>query len=523
MTTVNYQLERENIMKTIIEITNQLKKASLFHEFIFNQQYLTSLPKDLNQAKITHLSYNSLDPDLSAETLFIIKGTSFKKEYLEQAIKQGVNFYISEIDYEIPNTVAIIVDQVELAMATIARYFYDFPDQNIILIGVTGTKGKTTTSYFLRDILSHPDMPAGLINSQEIFTGKQTVESTLTTPESLDTYRYLKEMVDSGLKYCVLEASSQGYKKNRLYLLEFDYAIFLNFSPDHIGTGEHESMNDYFYCKRQLLHHAKHLILNNELEQIDFIIQDAKENNANLQEIFCFAEAPNEKVDYTFKSTDINHFTLFNQIENWQQEIELAILGHYNHENAMASLIVGDILGENINEMAAKIKQTTVSGRFEVFKKDNQIIIVDSAHNETSFRNVIQSARQYFGANRPISVLGNASGDKAENRRAGFARVFNETKPRKVYIAEDSPNFSTTAEIGQEIIDETKKLDATIPFDTTYQDDRPKQIYKALSEMEPNEIVFILGKGSETSQRICGKAEPYVGDRVVVETWLENN
>lgn len=510
-------------MKTIIEITNQLKKASLFHEFIFNQQYLTSLTKDLNQSEITHLSYNSLDSELNAETLFIAKGANFKKDYLIQATNQGVKFYISEIDFEIPDTIAIIVDQVELAMATIARYFYDFPDQKIKIIGVTGTKGKTTTSYFLKDILSHPNLPAGLINSQEIITGKQTVESTLTTPESLDTYRYLNEMVESGLKYCVLEASSQGYKKNRLYLLEFDYAIFLNFSPDHVGTGEHESMNDYFYCKRQLLHHSKYLILNNELDQLDFIIQDAKENNANLQKIFCFAKEPNQKADYTFKSTDINHFTMFNKTKNWQQEIELSMFGHYNHENAMASLIVGDVLGEDIDEMTTKIKQTTVSGRFEVYKKDNQIIIVDSAHNETSFRNVIQSAQKYFGSERPISILGNASGDKAENRRAGFARVFNETKPRKVYIAEDSPNFSTTAEIGQEIINETKKLDPTIQFDTTYQDDRPKQIHKALSEMESNEIAFILGKGAEKGQRVCGKVEPYIGDRVVVENWLKNN
>lgn len=510
-------------MKTIIELTNQLKQQSLFHEFILNQQYLTSLPVELNQHQITHLSYNSLDPELTNTTLFIVKGAHFKKEYLAQAVDQGVQFYISEIDFEIPDTVAIIVDQIELAMATVARYFYDYPDQKIKVIGVTGTKGKTTTSYFLKDILSHPDLPAGLINSKQVITGKQTLESTLTTPESLDTYRYLSEMVDSNLKYCVLEASSQGYKKNRLYLLEFDYAIFLNFSPDHVGTGEHESMNDYFYCKRQLLHHAKNIILNKQLDQLDFLIQDAKENNPLLQQVFLFAEEPNDEADYTFKSTDINHFTMYNPAENWAQEVELAMLGYYNHDNAIASLIVGDLLGEELDEMTAKIKQTNVSGRFEVYKKDNQIIVIDSAHNETSFRNVIESARQYYGIERPISILGNASGNKAENRRAGFARVFNEMKPRKVYIAEDSPNFSTTAEIGQEIINETKKLDPNIEFDTTYQDDRPKQIRKALAEMKSNEIAFILGKGTDKTQRIRGKLEPYVGDEVVVESWLEKN
>lgn len=507
-------------MKTITDLVKQLKKKNLFHEYILNKKYSISLSESLSNRKINHLSYNSLDEGLSKETLFIVKGANFKKEYLIKAIKQGVKFYVSEIDLEIPDTIAIIVDDSELAMACLGQYFYNFPEEKITLIGVTGTKGKTTTSYFLKDILSHSDLPAGLINSKEVITGKNTFEANLTTPESLDTYRYLSEMVESGLKYCVLEASSQGYKKNRLHLLRFDYAIFLNFSPDHVGTGEHESMNDYFYCKRQLLHHSDTIILNNKLDQLDFIIQDAEENNKQLKQVVTFAEEPDSLANYTFKSTDINHFTVTNKNNNKELSIELAMLGYYNHENATASLIVGDLLDENPEAMRKKIKQTDVSGRFEVYKKDNQIIIIDSAHNETSFRNVIQSARKYYGQDRPISILGNASGNKAENRRPGFARVYAEEQPRKVYIAEDSPNFSTTAEIGQEIILETKKLDPTIEFDVTFQDDRPKQIRKALSEMEENEIAFILGKGTDKTQRILGKLEAYIGDDQVVEEWL---
>lgn len=508
-------------MKTIIELTKKLKDHKLFHEYILNKKYLRSLPDQLENHKINYLSYNSLDEELSNESLFIVKGSNFKKEYLMRAINKGVQFYVSEIDFEIPDVLAIIVSDIELAMASLAQYFYDFPEEKIKIIGVTGTKGKTTSTYFLKDILSHSNLPAGLINSKEVITGKNTLEATLTTPESLDTYRYLSEMVESGLKYCVLEVSSQGYKKNRLHLLRFDYAIFLNFSPDHVGTGEHESMNDYFYCKRQLLHHSNNIILNKNLDQLDFIIQDTKENNSQLERIICFSEEPDDQTDYSFVSTDINHFTLINKENNHKTAVELSMLGYYNHENASASLIVGDLLGEKIEEMVDKIKKTDVSGRFEVYKKDNKVIVIDSAHNETSFRNVIQSARKYYGQERPISILGNASGNKAENRRPGFARVYNEEKPRKVYIAEDSPNFSSTAEIGQEIMAETKKLDPTIEFDTTFQDDRPKQIHKALSEMKENEILFILGKGTDKTQRRLGKLESYLGDDAVIEGWLE--
>lgn len=510
-------------MKTIFKLSKQLKKNHLFHEYISNGKYSVSLSKELYQHEIENISYNSLDDNLDNQTLFIVKGTNFKKEYLKKAVDQGVKFYVSEIDWEIPNTIAIIVDQIEYAMAVLGQYFYNFPEEKIKVIGVTGTKGKTTTSYFLKDILSHADLPAGLINSKEIITGAETLEATLTTPESLDTYRYLSEMVENDLKYCVLEASSQGYKKNRLHLLRFDYAIFLNFSPDHVGTGEHESMNDYFYCKRQLLHHSDTIILNNKLAQLDFIIQDTIKNNNHLKDIIVFAEKGNTKANYTYKSTDINHFKMFDKEENEETAVELSMLGYFNHENAIASLITGKLLGENKEEMVRKIKKTSVSGRFEVYKKENQIIVIDSAHNETSYRNIIQSARKYYGEERPISILGNASGNKAENRRAGFARVYNEEKPRKVYIAEDSPNFSTTQEVGQEIIDETKKLDPKIVFDTSYQDNRPKQIKKALSEMKDNEIAFILGKGTDKTQRIRGKLETYMGDEVVVEEWLKSN
>lgn len=510
-------------MKTISELTKQLKDQNLFHEYILNKEYHTSLPDELVEHEINSLSYNSLDSKLNRESLFIVKGENFQKEYLDQAIEKGVLFYVSEIDLEIPDTVAIIVRDSELAMASLGQYFYDFPEEKITIIGVTGTKGKTTTSYFLKDILSHSDLPAGLINSKEVITGKNTFEANLTTPESLDTYRYLNEMVESGLKYCVLEASSQGYKKNRLHLLRFDYAIFLNFSPDHVGTGEHDSMNDYFYCKRQLLHHSDTIILNNKLKQFDFLIQDAKENNAQLKQVVSFGEEPNNSVDYTFKSPDINHFVLTNNKNECELEIELSMFGYYNHENATASLIVGDLLNENHAEMQKKIQKTKVSGRFEVYRKDNQIIVIDSAHNETSFRNVIQSARKYYGEDRPISILGNASGNKAENRRPGFARVYSEEQPRKVYIAEDSPNFSSTAEIGEEIMAETKKLDPTIEFDTTFQDNRPQQIRKALSEMKDNEIAFILGKGTDKTQRVLGKLEPYIGDDMVVKEWLADH
>lgn len=509
------------LMKNILALSKQLVKHDLFHEFILNHEYLLELPQDLEAMEIQHLSYNSNDPELSEQTLFLVKGKNFKKEYLQATIDRGVKFYISEKDFEIPDTVAIIVSDIEKAMATIAQYFYDFPEKELMLVGVTGTKGKTTTTYFLRDILSQEEKPAGLINSKEVFTDVLTREATLTTPESLDTYRYLREMADNDLKYCVLEVSSQAYKKYRVHLLHFDIALFLNFSPDHVGTGEHDSMNEYFHCKRQLLWNADSIILNKQLPDFDFITDEIKLKNPEIKGIHTFSTDLNDEVDYSITSNTIDTFTLTKNESNLKKNVSLSMYGHYNHENAAGSLIVGDLFGEDFDEMIAKIRETRVSGRFEVFRKEDKVVVVDSAHNETSFREVIQSGRQHYGMERPFSVLGAASGNKAENRRAGMARVFNEQKPNKIYIAADSPNFSRIEDIAADIISETEKLDPTLEFDITYQEDREKQVEKALNDMADNEILFVLGKGTDKTQRMFGKLEPYIGDDVIVENWLK--
>src|SRR5699024_1222613 len=147
------------------------------------------------------------------------------------------------------------VSDVRKAMAVIAREFYQWPQNKLKLIGVTGTKGKTTTAYLLKDILQYTtNHKTALLSSIEISVdGKNFVDAHLTTPESLDLYRMMAEAVENGMSHLIMEVSSQAYKLHRVYGLHFDVGFFLNISPDHIGPLEHPSFEDYFYCKRQLL------------------------------------------------------------------------------------------------------------------------------------------------------------------------------------------------------------------------------------------------------------------------------
>lgn len=168
--------------------------------------------------------------------MFFCKGFKFKEEYLKESIRNGSICYVSEKYFEGYDCSYFIVSDILKAMALISAMFYNYPDKNINLIGITGTKGKTTTTYFLKNIFEkYLDKKVGLISSIDLYTGKRKEESHLTTPESIELHKIFREMKDSNFKYAIMEVSSQSYKRDRLYGVEFEYGIFTNIAEDHIS------------------------------------------------------------------------------------------------------------------------------------------------------------------------------------------------------------------------------------------------------------------------------------------------
>lgn len=244
-----------------------------------NPYYFDNIDAD---SCFTHANYDSRD--IKNGTLLFIKG-NFKSEYLVDADSKGLVSYVAEKSYaNYTNSVGLIVNDVRKAMSVLAQAFFGFPQEKLTVVGITGTKGKTTTAYFTHAILNaYSHGKAALFSSVDnCLDGKTYVESDLTTPESFDAFKMMREAVDNGMQYLVMEVSSQAYKVDRVYGLHFNVGAFLNISPDHISPIEHPTFEDYLYCKRQLIANSKCLVLNADADHADLLLQDAKNHNVNV-------------------------------------------------------------------------------------------------------------------------------------------------------------------------------------------------------------------------------------------------
>ena len=284
-------------MITLAKIANLLKEHQLVREFIIDNEWHYAISEDVAESTISHITYDSRA--IKEGSLFFCKGLAFKSDYLEQAIADGAGFYVTEVNYEIQSdAVGIIVTDIKKAMALISMAFYDFPQDELKVIAYTGTKGKTTAAYFCKYILEKAtNQKTALLSTMEtILDGKTSIKSLLTTPESVDLYRMMREAVSNGMSHLVMEVSSQAYKTDRVYGLNFDVGIFLNISEDHIGTIEHPDFDDYFYCKRQLLKHSKQVILNKNSDFYAILEDVAKEST---DKVITYGDDSVE-ADYTF-------------------------------------------------------------------------------------------------------------------------------------------------------------------------------------------------------------------------------
>ena len=209
-------------------VLNILKEDHNFREILQDGEYHYSA----SGVSFNQISYDSRK--VNAETLFFVKGANFKKEFLEQAIEQGLQWYVAEQDFEV-SIPAIIVTDIKQAMSLIAMEFYGHPERQLKLLAFTGTKGKTTSAYYAYKILEQGHRPAMLSTMNTTLDGKTFFKSTLTTPESIDLFEMMAQAVAHDRTHLIMEVSSQAYLVKRVYGLTFDVGVFLNISPDHIG------------------------------------------------------------------------------------------------------------------------------------------------------------------------------------------------------------------------------------------------------------------------------------------------
>ena len=447
--------------------------------------------------KVCHMTYDSKEAE--AGSMFLCKGAGFKKEYLMEALQRGAAVYVSEEYYETEGEVPyILVKSMRKAMPVLAKAFYRKADEKLFLTGVTGTKGKTTTLYYIRAILDEylkdrREKASGLISTIETCDGVSCEESRLTTPESMELFRYFRNAVDSGMRYMTMEVSSQALKYHRVRKIKFDVGVFLNISEDHISPAEHENFEDYFSSKLSLFKQTKTACVNLDADHAKRILAAARMS----EKVITFGTKGNPDIlgsNIHMKNGALNFDVT---CKDFKEHFTLAMHGIFNVENALAAIAAAWAMGIPVKYMTAALKKTRVCGRMEEYTSaDGRLqVVVDFAHNRLSFEKLFESVLMEYPGHRIVTIFG-CPGGKAYNRRRDLgliAGLFSE----KVYLAADDPGIESPEDIAKEIGEYLEVVGC--PYE--YIEDRGQAIQHAIRSVEEKTVLLVLGKGNETHQK----------------------
>lgn len=480
-------------------------------------------PPQLLEHRFSHLSYSSAD--VTPDTFFICKGAAFKEEYLRDAIAKGAGVYLAQSLYE-GDCPHILVSDIRKAMSLVSIAFYQKAYRNFRVVGLTGTKGKTTTTYFMKNILDafcrrNPQLCAAqksaVLSTVEVDTGIEHHEAHLTTPESPDLQRYFAQTRDSGLPFLTMEVSSQAYKLSRVYGMDFDIGMFLNIGEDHIGPLEHTDFEDYFSCKLQLMEHCRTAIVNREMDHAQRVLEHAR---AHAQRVLTFGKLETADLDDDdcWILRDIQKeeqgFTFTTSHGLAQDSWRIRMAGRFNVENALAAILAAKALGVDDQSIREGLLQNEVQGRMNLFEKDGVTVLVDYAHNFLSFQKLYESLKADYPGQRIVVVVG-CPGGKAQLRRRDIGTLSGQNADY-LYLTAEDPQFEDVRSICEEIASFVK------PYGTPYEiiEDRAQAVEKAITTAQKGDVIVLAAKGEEVYQKVRGEYVYYESDLAIAKRLL---
>ena len=467
--------------------------------------------------EIEFISHDSRN--IVQNTLFFCKAANFKEEYLIDAIKKGAVCYESEKKYDLTgyDCKYIIVNNILRSIALIAPLYYNYPYKDLNLVGITGTKGKTTTAFFLRNIFDeYTKQKTGFISTIETYTGKRSEESHITTPEPCDLQQFFYEAKSSGMKYFTMEVSSQAYKRDRVHGIKFNNGIFLNFAEDHISPAEHDDVEDYLNCKLEFMKNCSNIVINRETDCFDRVF-DAAQSSNTLQQITLYgSEKIKDQCDYYYANVKRNRnlltFDAVSDKYNYSQTFTIKTPGRFNIENAMSAIVMCKTLEIDDESIRKGLMKTSVPGRMTIFDNGDVTVIIDYAHNLLSFTKLYESVKMDYAGRKIISV-GGSPGGKAFKRRKDFAQVVGKGSDY-IYLTAEDPQFEDATQICEEMAGYMPDAKCEIV------PDRSEAVTKAILEAKSGDVVILLAKGGENYQKVKGKWEFYESDLTLAQKVL---
>ena len=441
--------------------------------------------------------------------LFFCKGVRFKGQYLADTAELGAAAYLSETEYPEVDLPHFLVTDVRKAMPLIAREFYGRPDAKYPLVGITGTKGKTSCAYQLGAIFDEAFAGQyGIISTNEALSCGQPRKKSGTTPEALDLYALLHSFARDGAKAAVMEVSSQGLQYDRVTGVEFAAGIYLNLSPDHISPTEHKDFEEYKTAKKKMLTLCRVGVVNlDDPHAADMlaaatcpVIKTVSLTDPTADyyaDGICLTE---EGLAFTVSGTDLNGLA-----------VPLKMAGEFNISNALCAIAAARAVGIGEDAILRGLGKATVKGRMEQFTLGGVSVIVDYAHNGLSFEKVFDYADRFHPDARKTVVYG-CPGNKALDRRTEMSDVAGR-RAESIVLTDDDP----ADEDPDAIMDEAEVMLKHYGADYIRIHDRREAIAYALSQCRPGDLLLLLGKGHETGQTVRGTSVPYGGDRLCAE------
>lgn len=456
------------------------------------------LPAGLDLDRTVELvSYDS--HNVVPGTLFLCKGAHFKPEYLAQAAQAGAFAYVSETPYPQVDLPCIQVIDMRRVIAPFAVKYYGDPSRRLDVIGITGTKGKSSTAYYLKYILdehlAHRGTSCGIISSIETFDGVETFESHLTTPEPLDLQKHFANALAAGLDHLVMEVSSQALKYHRTLGTRFAAACFLNIGTDHISPIEHPDFEDYFQSKLKIFAQAELACVNLDCDHADRVLAAARRACGR---VVTFSRRDPTADVYAFSAAREGNGITFNVAAGLLSgPYRLTMPGLFNVENALAAIAVCLGLGIPAAPVRAGLEKARVPGRMEVYTDRDQdiVAIVDYAHNRMSFETLFQSVREEYPGRRIVTVFG-CPGKKALDRRRDLGQVSGRYSDL-VVLTEEDPGEEDTRSICREIADHVAAQGCSFRIEPN----RGEAIRQAVLSCGGPSVLLITGKGAETRQK----------------------
>ena len=436
-------------------------------------------------------------------------------DFIPNAIENGAKAIIVEPNVNlkslnIPNNITLIsVENTRKALADVACTFYDNPSKKLKVIGITGTKGKTTTTFMVKSILEAHGLNVGLIGSIAVYINEEKIEDTdRTTPESIEIQKNLALMVEKNVDVAILEVSSQALKLDRVTGCNFYIGLFTNLTEDHISPNEHPTMEDYFNCKLKLIKEAKYGIINNDdekLKTIKNLIPDKEIKTFAIDNEADFKVNPNS---VTITDSNIDFSVLYNGKE---EKIEACIPGRFSIYNAIGAIAVSSFFNVSADEIRKALKNLRVLGRSELVpNKLGLTIMIDYAHTPSSLESILTAVNTY--AKGKVICAWGVGGDRDAKKRPIMGEISGRLADFTVLMS-DQVRTEDPLKILKEI--EVGIIPTGKPYKIIV--DRTEGIKYAISIAKPGDIIVIPGLGHDLYLERNGVKYPYDERKVIAK------